>query len=1123
MKKQLLTLVMLLMGTVAWAQSGWTDPSDPSFTSETVVYLAIDCGDYDLYYYNDGYVSSYYEPQVAAFVDGELRDVVTQYVEYPEKKINLYAMRVAGSAADEGKAITFKIYDDRSGIIYPLTEVDGRTVQHGGSDATENLPSEHLTFTFTPAVETRLFMGDFELTEGDPIVIRVNETKYLDNFVAKVYDAQGNEIQVETPGVWDIPYGVNSPYVQQVESEDGSAKIMGMKVTPEDEATGMNRPVRCGHYVVGSLAAPIWVRVLPEYIPVTSITLEDVNIYWKGSPQGLFVGDEMVVYNNGESTPTNPGIKIISSSNPDIAEPMRDAYLSCKGIGSSVITVAARDNENVTTTFKVNVLSALNAIRIDGANPYNCLRYTAEEEPLKLPMASFDWVNGEDGAPIVGETYELEGYTMTCSNADILRIDGMEVISLKKGTATVTYTSSYDPTKTAELTVIVGQSLEDVKIVKVGATEVITSPTHETIIDIAVGQEVTAVAQVNPADADYKSFILEIVDPDGIPFDEKMVEIGETVVQDGTCEFTFTFTSVPDRNVILKAVVDGQWQDRVRLNVIQSVTSITPVPEEITLWLTEDEIGQYTGTIEVTVFPEYATNKELEVVTSDENIVSVEVGDEGYTYTIHEKGTATLSFTSVDNPSVSAECVITVKKKVEYIELEMEEWDLFNDGMFHNANVYFYPEDADYDVDKLTAYVNNEAQGDIELGDWQFVTVEEYGTFDGGMHFGIAGLALCDYAQVIFSYDAAEQGNETSIETSWKGRVIEKICFDYGWNWISMVSAGISLYDIEPSLDEARSQTELAIVDPEWGLFGYLSWLDPYEAYKVKIKDDAEVLEYVSMEGGWMNPDGTVDDKVLEHGWNWESYPYEYDYSLADIFDAEQFEEGDIILSKDDGMATIVDGAWEGNLDMLRYHQGYLIYSNTEGEYSVTMPNRYSLPQGSHMEDIPRAQRRDRTVWNYDGSRFANVMAIVGKIEVEDAEDYTIGAFVGDECRGEGKFVNGKAYITAAGKAGDMVTLRLYNQWTGEYVEVLGEVAFTDIAGSAKEPIHFNAVETGIGHLSAATLTIQANVAYASGDIQVYDAQGKLVAEGYQRVDLNHLNQGIYMVKSGNQSRKIVK
>ena len=71
MKKQFLTLMLMLVGMTAWAQSeqsgsGWTDPSSPSFTSETIVWLAIDCGNYDMYYYTDGYVSSYYEPQIAA-------------------------------------------------------------------------------------------------------------------------------------------------------------------------------------------------------------------------------------------------------------------------------------------------------------------------------------------------------------------------------------------------------------------------------------------------------------------------------------------------------------------------------------------------------------------------------------------------------------------------------------------------------------------------------------------------------------------------------------------------------------------------------------------------------------------------------------------------------------------------------------------------------------------------------------------------------------------------------------------------------------------------------------------------------------------------------------------------
>lgn len=1124
MKKQLLSLMLMLVGTMVWAQSGWTDPSS-EYQAQTVVYLAIDCDEYDIFYYSDGYVNYNYTPEIAAFIDGELR-VAGNLSDYevdmnPEDKTRIYALRVGGIAEDEGKEITFKIYDERSGIIYPLT-YEGEAISYMG-DVTFNSPSNYYTMTFTSATSIKLFEKETEVTQ---LSICVGQQKSLDSYYAKVYDAQGNEIEVEAPGFWDIEYGPNRPYVQKIEAEDGSVWIKGMQETPEDEATGENLYMECVFYVVGSLYVPVSVQVLPEYFPVTSIAIDDVNYYWRGYGR-LSIKDDMVTYNNGEIYPTNPGVKIVSSSNPDIVAIVGESGLNYKGIGSSVITVAAIDDESVTTTFTVNVLSGLNGIRIEGDNPYHCMRYGADEEYLKLPMVSFDWIMGDDGAPVIGDTYESENYTMTSSNTDVLRIDDMEVISLKRGTATVTYTSNYDPTKTAELTVIVGQSIEEVKITKVGATEVITSPTHETIVDIAVGQEVTAVACISPVDADYNSFILEIVDRDGIPFDEKMVEIGETVVQDGTCEFTFTFTSVPDRDVILKAVVDGQWEDRVLLNVINSVVSITPVPEEITLWLTEDEIGQYTGTINVTVLPEDATNKELEVMTSDENIVSVELKEdgEGYIYTIHERGTATLTFTSVDNPSASAECVITVKKKVESIELEMEEWDLFNDGMSHNASIYIYPADADYDVDKLTAHVENEAHGDIELGDWQFVTVEEYGAFDGGKRYGIAGRAICDYARVIFSYDATEQGDEMPIETWWEGRVIEKIRFDYGWNWISVISAGVSLYDIEPSLDEARSQTELAIVDPEWGLFGYLSWLDPYEAYKVKIKDEAEVLEYIPLEGGWMNSDGSVDDKVIEHGWNWESYPYEYNYPLTDIFDPAQFAEGDIILSKDDGMATIVDGAWEGNLDMLRYHQGYLIYSNTQGEYSVTMPNRYyDLEQGTHEEDNPRAQRRDRSVWLFDGSRFANTMAVIGQFDLNNPEDYTIGAFVGDECRGEGKFVNGRAYITAAGKAGEMVTLRLYNTWTGEFVEVEGAVAFSDIAGSVKEPVCFKAGETtSIEHVEAGALTIQGNVALATGAIQIFDVQGKIVAEGFQRVDLSHLNSGVYVVKAGEASRKVIK
>ena len=1114
----------MLVGMTAWAQSGsgWTDPSS-EYQAQTVVYVAIDCGNYDLFYNESG--GRAYYPELAAFIGDELREVVVadpSEMVSPEDKTPIYTLRVGGTTADEGKEITFKIYDDRSGIIYPLT-YEGEAISYMG-DVTLNLPSSYYTMNFTPATSVKLFTLEYDKEiEVTQLSIRVGEQKSLDGYYAKVYDAEGNEIEVEAEGIWDIQYNDNMPYIQKVETDDGSVIIEGMQETYPDEV-GENAYVQCGVYAVGSLSAPLLVQVLPQYFPVTSIAIEDVNYYWRGFGR-LSIKDDMVTYNNGETTPTYPGVKIVSSSNPDIVSLVGESGLNYHGIGSSVITVVALDNESVNATFTVNVLSGLNGIRIEGDNPYHYMRYGADEEYLKLPMVSFDWIKGDDGAPVIGDTYEFENYTMTSSNTDVLRIEGMEVISLKKGTATVTYTSSYDPTKTAELTVIVGQSPEEVKITKVGATEVITSPTHETSVDVAVGQEVTAVAQINPADADFENLIMMVTDADGMtPFDPEVVKAGEPIAKgDGTYEFTFTISSIPDRDVYLQAVVDNQWRDRVRLNVIQSVTGISPVPEALTIWVNEEDFGQYTDIIEVTVLPEDATNKALTVTTSDNGVVSIDKGpSEGtYIYTVLGKGTATITFTSEDNPSVSGTCVITVKKKVTSLQVEGLEEAVYNDGVPLNVTVTILPEDADYDLKKLSANVN---LSEMYRDDWEFINIEELSADNNAVTYSVVGRSFCNYAGITFSYDTSEQGAGDIVEYMADISVREKIRFTTGWSWISIFSGSITVDEMSGTLEEARSQTELVIDDPVWGLFGNLYVMDKYQGYKVNIKENADILDFVIQEF-WFNEDGHVEDIELGHGWNWKPYPYEYPYYVGDIFKAEQFNEGDQILSKNDGFVTLNNGIWEGSLDMLRPNQGYLIYSTTEVDNPVyiSMPNRYDLEQGS-FEDAAQAPKRDHSVWSYDGSRFANTMAIIGTVNIEDAADYTIGAFVGDECRGEGKFVNGRAYITAAGEAGEVVTLRLYNTWTGEFVEVEGAVEFTDMAGSVKAPVCFKAgAVTGIESATSDALTIQGHVATADGTIQVLDVQGKIVAEGFQRIDLSHLGQGVYVVKAGEASRKVIK
>ena len=692
MKKQLLTLMLMLVGMTAWAQSGWTDPSS-EYQSQTVVYVAIDCGEYDMYSYTDEYASYRYTPEVAAFVNGELRQVVTEYsMREDGTGPKLYTFRVGGTVADEGKEITFKVYDERSGIIYPLA-YEGEAITWTG-DNTENYPSEYYMMTFTPATSIKLF--DEAGSEVTQLSIRVGEQKSLDGYFAKVYDAEGNEIKVDAEGTWDIQYNDNMPYISQVETTDGSVVIEGMKETYLDEA-GENAYVQCAVYAVGSLYAPLLVQVLPQYFPVTSIAIKDINYYWPG--YGRLTADALTVTYNGdeEYTPTNPGVKIVSSSNTDIVSLVGESGLNYHGIGSSMITVAAIDHENAAATFTINILSALEAIRIDGNNEYSYERYTNEEEPLKLPMPLFAWIMNESGETVISNTYDNEGYTLSSSDPTIIRIDesSNEPISLKKGNVIITYTSTYDPTKKAELNVTITQMPTSVAITQVGAVEIEANTPAEPIVDVAVGQEVTAVAQINPADADFESFIMMVTDADGMtPFDPEVVKAGEPIAKgDGTYEFTFTISSIPDRDVYLQAVVDNQWRDRVRLNVIQSVTDISPVPEALTIWVNEEDFGQYTDIIEVTVLPEDATNKALTVTTSDNGVVSIDKGpSEGtYIYTVLGKGTATITFTSEDNPSVSGTCVITVKKKVTSLQVEGLEEAVYNDGVPLNVTVRFCP------------------------------------------------------------------------------------------------------------------------------------------------------------------------------------------------------------------------------------------------------------------------------------------------------------------------------------------------------------------------------------------------------------------------------------------------
>ena len=137
-----------------------------------------------------------------------------------------------------------------------------------------------------------------------------------------------------------------------------------------------------------------------------------------------------------------------------------------------------------------------------------------------------------------------------------------------------------------------------------------------------------------------------------------------------------------------------------------------------------------------------------------------------------------------------------------------------------------------------------------------------------------------------------------------------------------------------------------------------------------------------------------------------------------------------------------------------------------------------------------------------------NLPTIVAQIaDLENPEDYTIGAFVDDECRGMGKVVkDGKMMISVAGKAGETVSFRLHNEYTGEFVDIDSKVNYAQKLGSLKSP----AVFEGGGLTSISNINID-----ECDEVTYYDLSGRIV-EG-------NIPSGVYIVKAVKNGKVIVK
>ena len=284
-----------------------------------------------------------------------------------------------------------------------------------------------------------------------------------------------------------------------------------------------------------------------------------------------------------------------------------------------------------------------------------------------------------------------------------------------------------------------------------------------------------------------------------------------------------------------------------------------------------------------------------------------------------------------------------------------------------------------------------------------------------------------------------------------------------GWQWMTLYSDsekdpakvfGSNIYEV-------RSQTDLLAYE-DGDYYGTLT-IEAGKGYMVRASKN------VAADKAFLQTDGKVVTQSqplnLYNGWTWMGYPYVHAYTPAELKLLPT--EGDRIVSKTGGFVEYADGTWTGTLTKLNPYEAYLYYNHKGADNSLTWQPESALYPGSSAataRETLRAAEQTFTL-SYDPSPYRTNMTMVAEVNEQSTmnnEHWTIGAFVGNECRGEGRLVNGLFFITVHANDGERVTFRLIDTDTNFEYTLNETVIVTRMLGTVKQPYQLTVDTQGI-------------------------------------------------------------
>lgn len=243
-----------------------------------------------------------------------------------------------------------------------------------------------------------------------------------------------------------------------------------------------------------------------------------------------------------------------------------------------------------------------------------------------------------------------------------------------------------------------------------------------------------------------------------------------------------------------------------------------------------------------------------------------------------------------------------------------------------------------------------------------------------------------------------------------------------GWNWISTNMERIEepitfLNPVKEQVKRLQSQSQELTNDPKYGLTGNLKTLDIQSSYKLEMSGDGKI----DVKGTALTPEQV--EIGLNRGWNWISYIPRTAASPTMALSLLSANANDEIKGQR-GFAKFNGTSWVGTLKQMAPGEGYMYYANTKQSFRYAMI--YNTLQSASLKS---AVSKSTDVWSVDIHKYPNNMSIVADLwdsqVKQEPEVYKVGAFVGEECRGIGQYVDGLLFITVYGeKSGEKISFR---------------------------------------------------------------------------------------------------